>query len=146
MLHFAPIALLLPKLGAQDAPEDLEQDLEAGLGDARVVTALALLVTDEGVLGPRELVEAEGGSRGAQGGADGVAAGVGDVRVAQAEDEGRLAADFGEAVERVVAAAAGGGDGWGGVGAVVGAEGAAVDVGSEIADRRGDAWVELGGG
>jgi hypothetical protein len=65
MLNRAPIALLLPKLGAQDAPKDLEQDLEAGLGDGRVVAALAELVADEGVLGPGELVPAEGGAGGA---------------------------------------------------------------------------------
>jgi len=56
------------------------------------------------------------------------------VRVAEAEDEGRFAAEVGEAVERVVAAATRGGSGWGGVGAGVGAEGATVDVGCEIAD------------
>lgn len=40
------------------ASKELEQNLEANLCDCRVVASLAEFVSDEGVLGPSELVEA----------------------------------------------------------------------------------------
>jgi hypothetical protein len=84
------------------------------------------------VLRPRELVEAEGDARLAHLEADQVAPGVGDVRVLDAEDEGGLAADSRELVERVGAVF--GGSGRRGVGRRVRAQGARVDVRGEVAD------------
>lgn len=133
-----------PVLGAQvdleRAAEQLEQDLEARLGDGGVVPALAQLVADEGVLGPGELVEVEDHACLPQLGADQVAAGVVDVGVLDAEDHGDLALELVEEVQGVVAARRGGG---GGVCALVGAEGARVHVGSEVADCCCYAGVEL---
>ena len=119
MLHLLLPANPLPQLGPQHPPKQLQQHLEARLGDGGVVAALAQLVADEGVLRPRELVEAEDGARGAQLGADQVAPGVGHVRVLEPEDQGRLAAELGEEVQRV--RARGGGSVRGGVGRRVGA-------------------------
>lgn len=131
-------------LGAQvdlEGPaEQLEQDLEARLGDGGVVPALAQLVADEGVLGPGELVEVEDHARLPQLGADEVAAGVVDVGVLDAEDHRDLALEPGEEVQGVVAAGRRRGRG---VCALVGAEGARVDVRREVADRCGDAGVKL---
>lgn len=85
----------------QGPPEQLDQHLEADLGDGGVVAALAELVADEGVLRPRELVEAEHGPRLPQLQPDQVAAGVGHVRVLDAEDHRHLALDLAQLVERV---------------------------------------------
>lgn len=121
--------------------EQLEQDLEAGLGDGWVVAALAQLVADEGVLGPGELVPAEDDAGVAHLAADEVAPGVGDVRVPDAEDHAHLAAEAGEEIQRVRAVR--GGRVGGGVGARVGAEGPRMHVGRKVADRGGDAGVQL---
>lgn len=103
MLDRAPVAAALAEVGPEHAAKDLEQDLEAGPRDGRVVAALAELVADEGVLRPRELVPREDGAGAAQGRPDGVAPGVRDVRIAQAEDEGRFAAEGREEVYGVAA-------------------------------------------
>lgn len=87
----------------EDSPEQLEQHLEAYLGDRRVVAPLAELVADEGVLRPRELVEVEHGARRPQLLPDQVAPGVGDVRVLDAEDHGHFSFDLPELIDRVVA-------------------------------------------
>lgn len=84
--------------------EQLRQDFEADLGDGGVVAALGQLVADEGVLRPRELVEAEDGARLAQLVPDQVPPLVRDVRVLEAEDHRHLALDLPQPVERVVAA------------------------------------------
>lgn len=130
------------KVRLENPAEELKQDLEADLCDGRVVAALAQLVPDEGVLRPGELVKAEDDARVAQLGADEVAPGVGHVGVLDAEDQGHLAAQLLEVVERVRGAR-----GWRGgrVGGLVGAEGARVDVGGEVGDAGGDARVELRG-
>lgn len=91
---------------------------------------------------PRKLVEAKHHARLPQLRADQVPARVGDVRVLEAEDQRDLAPEPGEVVDGV--GAAGGGRG-GRVGGLVGAQGAAVDVCCEVADRGGDAGVELCG-
>ena len=136
------IPLFCSQIRLEDPAEDLEEDLEAGFGDGRVVAPLAELVADEGVLGPGELVPVEGDARGAHLGANQVAPGVGDVGVADAKDHGGLASQVGEEVEGVRAVRRRGLDGE--VWARVGAQGAAVYVGGEEADGGGDAGVELG--
>ncbi len=132
MLSLLNPPLPLSQLGLQHAPKHLKQHLETGLADGRVVAALAQLVADEGVLCPGELVETKHHAGLAQLEADEVAAGVGHVGVAQAEDEGRLAADPRELVDRVGAVGRGGRRGR--VRGGVGAQGARVDVGREVAD------------
>lgn len=124
----------------EGAAEQLEQDLEAGLGDGRVVAALAELVADEGVLGPGELVEVEHGARGAQLGADQVPPRVADVRVLDAEDQRHFALELVQLVQRVGAARGRLGRG---VGGLVGPERARVHVRREVADGCADAGVKL---
>ena len=106
-------ALPRAQVDLERAAKQLEQDLEARLCDCLVVAALAQLVADEGVLRPRELVPAEDDAGGAHLGADQVAAGVGHVRVLDAEDHGHLAPERAQVVDRVLGA---GGPGRGGVG------------------------------
>lgn len=133
-----------PQLRLEHPPEQLEQDLEAGFGDGRVVAPLAQLVADESVLGPGELVPAEDAARGPQRGADQVPPGVGDVGVADAEDEGGFGPEEGEVVERVRGGSGGGGWGrGGGVRPGVGAEGAGVDICWEVGCCCCYAGVEL---
>ncbi len=78
----------------QDAAEQLQQHLEANLGDGRVVATLALLVADEGVLRPGELVEAEHDTRVPELLADEVAALVRHVGVLDAEYHRYLTLDL----------------------------------------------------
>jgi hypothetical protein len=150
MLHLLLDPVVCAQVRLQHPPKDLEQDLETGLGDGGVVAALAQLVTDEGVLRPRELVPAEDGAGLAQLAPDQVPAPVRHVRVEQAEEEGELGGrvlrgrEAREEVERVLRR----GRGWarGRRGCCLGAvraEGAAVDVGGEVGDAGGDAVVEL---
>lgn len=146
MLGRSDAAVPGPEVGLEDAAEELEQDLEADLGDGRVVAALAELVADEGVLGPGEFVEAGCHPRLAELGADEVAAGAVDVGVLDAEDHGDLGVVGGEAGDEVEGVVAGWGGGrGGGVAGVVGAEGAGVDVCCEVGYAGGDAGVELMG-
>lgn len=91
------------KIDLEGAAKQLQQDLEAGLGDGRIVAALAELVADEGVLGPGELVEAEDDAGLAKLGADQVAAGVGHVGVLEPEDQRHLALEVAEEVNGVFA-------------------------------------------
>lgn len=142
MLNLISPAHPIPQLRLEHPPEQLQQHLEASLGDGRVVAAFAQLVADEGVLRPGELVPAEDAAGLAELGADEVPSRVRDVGVADAEDEGRLAAEEGELVEGVWGV--GGGGGGGGVGGGVGAEGAGVDVGREVGCCCCYAGVELG--
>ena len=107
MLHGRQ-ALARTEVDLEGTAEQLEQDLEAGLGNGWVVAALAQLVADESVLSPRELMPAEDDAGFAHLGADEVAPGVGHVRVLDAEDHGHLAFEFGEEVDSMV------GVGWGG--------------------------------
>lgn len=140
MLELLGCSVLDAQVNLERPLEHLEQDLEASLSDGGVVPALAELVTDEGVLGPGELVPAEGHTRLPQLGADEIPAGVVDVSVLDAEDQGDLTLELAEEVDGVVAAGRRRG---GCVRALVGAEGARVDVRREVADRRCYAGVEL---
>jgi len=144
MLHPAYLPLPLPELRPEHPPKQLEQDLEARLGDGRVVPPLAELVPDEGVLGPGELVPGEDAAGLAELGADEVPPGVGHVGVADAEDEGGFGSQPGEVVEGVRGRRRR--RGRGGVGGGVRAEAASVDVCWEVGYRGGDAGVELEGG
>jgi hypothetical protein len=136
-----------PKVRPQHAPEQLGQHCEADARDGGVVAPFTQLVADEGVLRPRRLVEREDNARLVQRLADEVAARGRHVVVHFAEDlDGRqsvhahgsqwdgwsiyhdqLPLDVLRALQAVVAA---------------GAQRAAVDVGREVADAGGDAWVE----
>lgn len=118
MFHLHGPPILAPQVDLQRPPEQLEQDLEAGLGDGRVVAALAQLIADKGMLSPGKLVEAKDDAGVAQLGADEVAARVRDVRVLEAKEQRDLALEVGQEVDGVVAV--GGGRG-GGVGCGVGA-------------------------
>lgn len=107
-----------PEIDLQRPTKELQQDLEAGLGDGGVIPTFTQLITDKGVLGPGELVKAKDDTGLAELLADEVAAGVVDVGVLEAKDQTHLAAEAGEQVERVVAVR---GCGGGGVCGVVGA-------------------------
>ena len=133
-------ALTRPEVYLERAPEQLEQDLEASLGDGRVVAALAQLVADKGVLRPGELMPAEDDAGFAHLGADEVAARVGHVGILDPEDHGHLALEPGEEVDRVVGV---GGARGRGVCCCVRAESTRVYVCGEVADRGGDARVQL---
>lgn len=140
MLHLLRLAVVRAQVRLEHAPEELQEDLEARLGDGRVVAALAQLVADEGVLRPRELVEAEDDAGLAELQPDQVPPGVRHVRVLDAEDHGHLALEPGQQIERVGAP---GGRLGAGVGRRVGPERARVHVRGEVADRCGDPGVQL---
>ena len=84
-------AVLRAKIRLQHTAKQLEQNLEADLGNSRVIAALAELVADEGMLGPGELIEAGNDASIAQLGADKVTPGIGNMSVLDAEDDGDLA-------------------------------------------------------
>lgn len=75
-----------PKVRLEHASKDLLQDLETNLGDGRVVTPLAELVPDEGVLGPGKLMEAKDDAGFTELGANEVATRIRHVGVLDAED------------------------------------------------------------
>lgn len=135
---------LLPRsqVRLQSPPKQLQQHLETDLGNGRVVPPFAQLVPDEGVLGVRELVEAEECAALAHLLPDEVPTFVVDVRVLDAEDEGELGvAQLAEVVDCVRAVWGGGGGG--GVACGVRAQRAGVDVGCEVGYAGCDARVEL---
>lgn len=121
MLQLLRRAIPRPQIHLERPAKQLQQHLEAGLGDGRVVAAFTQLVADKGVLCPCELVPAKHDAGVAHLLANEVAAGVGDVRVLDAKDHGDFAFELGQLVERVCAV---GGRGGGGVGRGVGPEGA----------------------
>ena len=141
VFHLVRAAVRLAELGSEHAAKQLEENLEAGLTDGRVVAAFAELVADEGVLGPGELVEAKSCAGLAHLEPNQVAPGVGHVRVLDPEDERYLAPDARQKVERVSAVRRRGRRRR--VGARVRAQRARVDVGWEVAHRGGYAGVEL---
>lgn len=98
MLRRGHIAVLGSQIRLEDTTKELKQDLEADLGDGWVVAALAEFITDEGMLGPGELVEAGSHTGLAQLGADKVTPGIRDVCILDTEDQGNLAL---EVVEKV---------------------------------------------
>jgi hypothetical protein len=140
MLRSRDRAILDAQVRLEGTAKELEQNLEADLCDGWVITALAELVADEGVLGPGELVEAGDDAGLAQLSANEVAARVGHVSVFDAEDEGNLSLELAEEVEGVVAVR---GRVGGGVGGLVWAEGTGVDVGGKVGDAGGDARIKL---
>jgi hypothetical protein len=133
-------SILGTQVRLERAREQLQQHLEADLGDGRVVAALAELVADEGVLRPGKLVEAKDGASVAQLLADQVPARVGHVRVLDAKDHGHLALELGEPVERVVAVGRRLGRH---VGALVRAQRTAVHVRGKVCDARVHSGVKL---
>jgi hypothetical protein len=140
MLNLMLLPIRLPQIRLKHPPKHLQKNLEASLGDRRIIPPFAQLIADESVLRPRKLVEAEDDACVAKLFADEIAAGVGDVGVFDAEDHGHFAFEGGEEVEGVDAIGRSGG---GGVGCRVRAEGAAVDIGCEVGDAGCDSGVEL---
>jgi len=140
MLNLLGPPIPLSQIRLEHAPKQLQQHLEADLGDGRVVAALAELVADEGVLRPRKLVEAENDARVPELPADQVAPAVGDVRVLDAEDHGHLALDLRQLVDRVIAVR---GRLRRRVGLRVRPQRPAVHVCREVRDAGADAGVEL---
>jgi hypothetical protein len=131
MLRSRDRAILDAQVRLEGTAKELEQNLEADLCDGWVITALAELVADEGVLGPGEFVEASGNAGGTELGADKITAGVRDVGVLDAENHGNFSvAEVGEAVESVLAVRRGrvGRS----VGRGVGAESARVNICGEV--------------
>lgn len=122
-----------PQIRLEHSSEQLQQNLKADLCHGGVISALAELVPDEGVLRPGELVEAGNDAGFAHGLADEVAALGGNVGVLDAEDHGALS--VGEGVEERDGRFGGGG--WG-------AKRGGVDICCEVGDAGGDAGVELG--
>jgi hypothetical protein len=122
-------AVLGAKIRFQHTAKQLEQNLEADLGNGWVIAAFAKLIADESMLGPGELVEAGNDASLAQFSADKVTSGVRNVGILDAEDDGNLALKVVKEVEGVIAV------GWrsrGGVCRLVGAEGTGVDVRGEV--------------
>lgn len=140
MLQLLRLVVLVAQVRLERAPEQLEQDLKADLGDGWVVAALTELVADEGVLRPGELVEAEHDTVLAQLLPDQVPACVGHVCVFDAENQGRLGLGLVQEVDGVVAVGRGLGRC---VGGVVGTQRTAVDVRGEVGDAGVHARVKL---
>lgn len=122
------LARRLAEVDLQPALEQLEQHLEADLGDGGVIPPLGQLIPYEGMLGAGNLVEREIHTGVVQRLADEVAARGWDVVVALAEDHDELAVDVARALEAVVSQAL--------------AEAVAVDVGGEVAHGGAHALVQ----
>lgn len=103
MLNLLLLPISLTKISLQQPPKHLEQHLKARLGDSRVISALAQLITDKGVLSPRELVEAEADSGLAQLEANQVASCVWNMGVLDAKDHGYLSFDVGQFIKGMTA-------------------------------------------
>jgi hypothetical protein len=142
VLDLLLFAICRPEICLENPPKQFEKDLKAGFGNGRVVTPLAQLITDEGMLRPGKLVEAKDDSRLTKLLSDEVAAGVGDVRVLDAEDHCHLAPELGEQIDCVVAPRC---RVVSGVGSFVRAEGTAVHIRCEVGDAGGDPRVQLDG-
>jgi hypothetical protein len=140
MLRRGYVAVLGSQIRLEDPAKEFKQDLEADLGDGWVVTALAEFITDEGMLGPGELVEAGNDTGLAQLGADKVTARIGDVCILDTKDHGNLALEVVEKVQGVVAVFGCSGRG---VGGVIGTKGTGMDVCGEVGDASSDARIEL---
>ena len=133
-------ALLNPKLGLQDPPKCLQQDLEADFGDGGIIPPLAELVSDECVLCPGKLVPAECDSGFPELGADQVAPCVRHMGVFDAKDQGDLTTDPCEQINGVVGVWWRGG---GCDGLRVRTEGTRMNVGCEVGDCCSDGRVKL---
>lgn len=152
VLHLLLLPRSLTQVRLQHPSKSLQQYLEADLGDGWIVPSLAQLVPDERMLRPRELVEAECHSGFSELGADQITTGVGHVCILDAKDQGYFAVlELLELVDGVRSNETGrgcrvrarSGSGRGGIGTIVGAEGARVDVGAEVGNGGGYTRVEL---
>ena len=142
MLDLLLFAICRPEVCLENPPKQLEKDLEANFGNGRVITPLAQLIADEGVLRPGKLVEAKDDPRVTKFLSDEIAAGVGDVRVLDAEDHCHFAPELGEQIDRVVAPRC---RVVSGVGSFMRAECTAVHISCEVGDAGGDPRVQLDG-
>lgn len=118
MLHCHGLPVPRPQINLQRPPKQLQQHLEARLRNRGIIPPLAELIPDKRVLRPRELVPREHDPSVPQLLPDQVAAGVGHVRVLNAEEQRDLAFKLRKEVERVRAV---GGRRGGRVGGCVGA-------------------------
>lgn len=136
-----PDGFLGAKVGFKGSSKQLEQDLEADLGDGRIISALAKLVPDESVLGPGKFIETGDNTGLSQLGTDQIPPGIRDVGVLDAKDHGHLGMlQLGQEIDGVIAIS-GAFDGC--VLGLVRAEGSAVDVSCEVRDACCDARIEL---
>lgn len=94
MFRLRNCPLLLTEIRLECSSKQFKQDLETDLCDGGVVPSFAQLVPYEGVLGPREFMEAEDDVGFAQFGADQVSALVGDMGVLDAEYHGHFALEL----------------------------------------------------
>lgn len=101
MLYLLRFPILLSQVNLERPPKQLEQHLEARLGDRRVITPLGQLIADERVLSPREFVERKHHTGVAEFLANEITASIVDVGVFDAEDEADFAFELGEEVDCV---------------------------------------------
>src|SRR6478609_1312108 len=86
MLRWWHIAILGSQVCLQNTTKEFKQDLEADLGNGRIVATLAELVTNKGVLSPGKLVEASYNTSFAELGTNEVPASVRDMCILDSEN------------------------------------------------------------
>jgi hypothetical protein len=117
MLWWWDFTVLSSQIGLEDTTKEFQQDLEADLGNGRIVATLAELVPDESMLRPGELVEASNDTSLTELSTNKIAASVGDMSILDAKDHGNLSLELMEKVQSVIAVRRGG---RGSVGSIVG--------------------------
>lgn len=86
MLRRRNIPLSLPQIRLQHPAKQLQQHLEANLGNSWIIASFAKLVSNKGMLRPGEFVKTENTARFTEFIADQVTTLVGDVGVFYAKD------------------------------------------------------------
>lgn len=119
------------KISLKHTAKEFQEHLKAHFRNGRVITTLAKLIADKGVLSPSKFVEAKAYTSFAKLGPDQFSTRIWHVSILDAKDHGHFALELGKEVERVDAVRCSYG---GSVCTSVWSEGAAVNISGKVRD------------